>query len=647
MHYRSEIDGLRSVAVIPVILFHAGVPGFGGGYVGVDVFFVISGFLITTILLMDLEQENFSLARFYERRARRILPALTVVILGCLPFAWMWMLPGEFVAFGKSVISASLFVSNIFFWTESGYFEAAGELKPLLHTWSLSVEEQYYLIFPVLLSVFWKFGRRAIIPVLVIAIILSLGLAEWGWRNAPSASFFLTPTRVWEILLGALCAVWLKDRRPKSDILSLLGICMVLYATFFFDDTTPAPSLWIAIPVVGTALVLSFARTGTFVARGLSTRPLVMIGLISYSAYLWHQPILAFARMRYIAEIPPIGIALLVALTFALAWLSWRFVERPFRNKGFMSHQRTVFAASFASIFGVCLVGITLWSAAGVPTRSTPSGQSYSDLAHLEAELAPNYGLNRDCDAKKFTLSPNCRTSDTPTTVLWGDSFAMHLAPALRASPAEIPFVQLTLSQCGPIPGLSVQGSSTTWQTCMKFNDDALDWILSQNTVETVILSSPFGQVAEEIYRSDGAVISNSKDRQIAVTESLVDLSHVLRDNGKRLVIVSPPPRNGTDIGFCSVRSQLMGEPASRCNFPIAMHEEYSAHSIALLKTVEAEIPVIWLSSLLCGTDHCRTETKGEGFYRDTGHLSVSGAARVERDFNLSRLIMQGGLGGS
>ena len=217
MHYRSEIDGLRAVAVLPVILFHAGFDWFSGGYVGVDVFFVISGYLITSIILKEQERSTFSLLKFYERRARRILPALFLVMLCCIPFARFWMLPSHLKSFSESLVGVSVFLSNVLFLFQSGYFAQASELKPLLHTWSLAVEEQYYLAFPLFVLLFWRFGRHRMAVLVAIAAVLSLILAEWGWRHQAAANFFLAPTRAWELLAGSLCAFYLVGKEPKNS----------------------------------------------------------------------------------------------------------------------------------------------------------------------------------------------------------------------------------------------------------------------------------------------------------------------------------------------------------------------------------------------------------------------------------------------
>lgn len=244
MKYRREIDGLRAIAVVPVIFFHAGMTAFSGGYVGVDVFFVISGYLITTILIDARERGNYSIWRFYERRARRILPALFVVMGACVPVAWLYMPPYLFEDFARSMAFAALFASNVHFWEHAGYFALEAELQPLLHTWSLAVEEQYYLLFPLLLMTLGRFGRWRFALVFGVIAALSLGLSEWGWRNYPDENFFFTFSRFWELLAGSLCAVWLYQREMRANnLLSALGLGLIVYAIVTFDALVPFPSL--------------------------------------------------------------------------------------------------------------------------------------------------------------------------------------------------------------------------------------------------------------------------------------------------------------------------------------------------------------------------------------------------------------------
>jgi len=303
MKYRAEIDGLRALAVLPVILFHAGFSVFSGGYVGVDVFFVISGYLITTILVSELKEGNFSIVRFYERRARRILPALFFVMLISIPFAWILLNPFELISFSKSVSAVSLFASNIFFWRHVGYFAIAAELKPLLHTWSLAVEEQYYILFPVFLLLIWNFGKKAVLRLIIFLAIVSLMISQILCVSKPVLNFFLLPSRAWELAVGAIASFILVENRlskiniPTKQFLALFGLMLILISIFAFGDQTPFPSFYALAPTIGAMLVILFADQNTFTGTILRSRLLVGVGLISYSAYLWHQPVLAFARI--------------------------------------------------------------------------------------------------------------------------------------------------------------------------------------------------------------------------------------------------------------------------------------------------------------------------------------------------------------
>lgn len=333
MQYRREIDGLRAFAVLPVILFHAGFSLFSGGYVGVDVFFVISGYLITSIILRELEQGRFSILRFYERRIRRILPALFAMMAVCIPVAWVVLSPYMFRDFSQSVAAVSVYLSNVLFWLESDYFDTAAELKPLLHTWSLAVEEQYYVIVPMLLMGLWHLGRASLFAMIVLLAVASLALSQWMVEIYPSANFYLLPSRAWELLAGSICAFLLAGgKRYGVSALAWLGLGMILFAVFVFDAHTPFPSLYALLPVAGTALVILFTAPQASTARFLSWPPFVWVGLISYSAYLWHQPIFAFTRLHLVFEPSPWLMGALCLVSLGAAWISWRFIERPFRS---------------------------------------------------------------------------------------------------------------------------------------------------------------------------------------------------------------------------------------------------------------------------------------------------------------------------
>ena len=301
LRYRPEIDGLRAIAVIPVILYHADKSLSSGGFVGVDVFFVISGYLITLLLLNDLASERFSILNFYERRARRILPALSAVMLACLPMAYFSLMPDAARDFSKSLVSVALFSSNFLFWYHSGYFDVASELKPLIHTWSLAVEEQYYLLFPLALLLMWRFARRWIFLLFALLAALSLAISQWGVWIHPSVAFYWLPMRGWELLIGAMVAFdefksqsWGKKEKFGS-FGALIGLALIAIPMFLFTDKTPFPGVNALLPTAGAALVIYFATQKNLAGRILGSKPLVGIGLISYSAYLWHQPLFAFA----------------------------------------------------------------------------------------------------------------------------------------------------------------------------------------------------------------------------------------------------------------------------------------------------------------------------------------------------------------
>ena len=383
MKYRPEIDGLRALAVVPVILFHAGIEPFSGGFVGVDVFFVISGYLITTIIINDLSGDKFSIINFYERRARRILPALFFVVLVCLPFAWFSLIPSDLKAFGASLAAVATFSSNILFWLESGYFDTAAELKPMLHTWSLAVEEQYYILFPIFLLATWKLGVRWAVLLSVALFIVSLGIAHWATNFSPrpkvvSGAFFLLPARGWELLIGVFAAFYLKyfgylKSNPINQGLSLIGFAMVIGSIFVFDRTTPFPSLYALLPTLGTGLIIVSATPATIINRTLSIAPIVGIGLISYSAYLWHQPIFVFARYNLSAEPSTVLLLIFSAASLLFAYISWRYVEKPFRDKRKTSRN---------FIFGFSAAGMLIFTLIGLFTYSQNGFESikYADL---------------------------------------------------------------------------------------------------------------------------------------------------------------------------------------------------------------------------------------------------------------------------
>ena len=438
IRYRPEIDGLRALAVVPVVLYHAGIPGFSGGYVGVDIFFVISGYLITMLILRDVEAGCFSIVRFYERRARRILPALIFVTLACVPIAWISMIPKDFDDFAASIWSVALFVSNFHFWLESGYFDTAIELKPLVHTWSLAVEEQYYIIIPLFLVVLLRFGRSGIVLALSVVFAASLASALIGSASYPAANFYLLPGRAWELIAGGLLAVYELKNTPAvasrtANVLALLGLILLVASLFTFTSVTPHPGLLTLAPVLATVLIIRFGHARGPVNRLLSLQMLVSTGLISYSLYLWHQPIFAIARVRALDNLGIAEYFPLIGLSILVSMATWRYLETPFRNAQIVS-TKTIWRLSSIAVAGTAAIGLT--GASGV---MRPNSTQLLDYIARTAESDVILVFQKDGRLCHNRLPDDaCVIGDPRRSVTWalvGDSHAGSIAATHNQRP--------------------------------------------------------------------------------------------------------------------------------------------------------------------------------------------------------------------
>ena len=427
MQYRSEIDGLRALAIIPVILFHAGTEFFSGGFLGVDIFFVISGYLITGIIVKETQENKFSVINFLSRRARRILPPLYFMMLAVSVFYLLIARPSveECTLFGESLLSSVSFLSNFYFALNTGYFAASSELLPFLHTWSLSVEEQFYLIYPPLLLFFLRLGKKIPIIFLLLIFFLSLALAHLGSGILGEWNFYTLPTRAWEISLGAICYFTSRDfakiqsKKSTNEFLSVLGLGLILYSILFLDQSINAPGLWCLIPSIGTVLIIQFCKRGTTLQSILGNKVLVLIGLLSYGAYLWHQPILAVTRHLVIhpSQISPTLISIAVSVSFLLAIISFYLIEKPFR-----SGRLSLLWLSFPLIMLVFL-GIfpKEFSSLGINSRTESFSYTVRDLARS------NYDSHRNNDGYGFGLL----NKENIDLLLLGDSHARMLIPNL------------------------------------------------------------------------------------------------------------------------------------------------------------------------------------------------------------------------
>jgi peptidoglycan/LPS O-acetylase OafA/YrhL len=632
--YRPEIDGLRAIAIVPVLFYHAGWSGFAGGFVGVDVFFVISGYLITTIILQECEAGEFSILRFYERRIRRIFPALFVMLLMSSLAAYALMTPARLVEFAQSLLAATGFVANMLFARHSGYFDEVSTFKALLHLWSLSVEEQFYLLMPLIL---WgSFALRWPRTILIVAglMIASFCAALISFDHAPVQTFYMLHTRAWELLAGSLCAFWLLRYPAKpSTPLSLLGGVLIGAAVFGFDKTTPFPSGWTVLPVGGAALIILFAREHGQVWRLLCFRPLVGIGLISYSLYLWHQPLLIFTHLGIAQEPSRLDLMGAIVMSFPVAYLSWRYVERPFRKAG-VGHdlgRRDIFMLAGGTSLALLLIAALFISTGGLPGRTNETGHSYADL-RLDQRMQPNLGLDAAC-ANGFTLAPACATAITPNVLVWGDSFAMHIARSVaRALPQGHGVRQMTLAACGPHFDLAPTLDQRSIQRCIAFNDQVYEWLKNGSGIETVVLSSPFGWITDpqrSVTRRDGSVV---RDGPSLALLALKDTLLRLRAIGVNVIIISPPPNPGWELGHCLERQLWDDHPLDACGFANGAFSDPVMRAYDLLKAVEGEAQIIWLDRIFCDPLRCYTARDDMLLYRDRAHLSIEGADWLGRN---------------
>lgn len=631
--HRWDIQALRGLAVAGVLLQHAAPGVVPGGYLGVDLFFVISGFLITGQVLAGLRAGRFSAAQFYARRARRLLPAAYVVLALTMLGSPLWLAPLEAADLARQHWGALGFVSNIVLWAQSGYFDVAAELKPLLHFWSLSLEEQYYLLLPPLLLMAGT-GRRGLGLVLVLtgaSLLLGLDLQ----RVDASAAFYLLPSRAWELGLGSLAA-WAHAGGWRAPALGRWPAVLLLLTL----PLTPLPA-WGGIGHPGAnALLIALATAALLLSVGRpqaprALRPVVALGDISYSLYLVHWPLIAFVNNAWVgmSDAPGLAQARLAAgaASLPLAWLLWRCVEQTTRRWPLPRRLRD---------WGLVLA-VTL--ALALLPLLTPAAQRTLDARR------PNHGFSISCDQwERWVDKPDCRNAQRPGWAVWGDSYAMHLVPGLAAMAPGL--LQITESSCGPLPGLvpwradAPAGASFTrdWaRQCERFNRSVLDALSRPEAPRVVLLSSLLtqylGPPGGQLIRIEGSreVEVDSQRSEDELVAAAARLAEALHARGKRLLWVSPPPKGSFDAGACVERHQqglmTLGAPAD-CRIVLASAPALAQRVTALLKRFESEagVPVLWLDEALCEAGVCRTADRdGLAFYRDAGHLSVDGSRRL------------------
>ena len=611
MKYRREIDGLRALAVIPVILFHAGFSLFAGGYVGVDVFFVISGYLITGIVMNEVEQGTFSIVDFYERRIRRILPALFLVVATCVPVAFLVLLPADMKEFSQSLIAVATFSSNVLFWSQSGYFEGAAELKPLLHTWSLSVEEQFYLFFPVFLLFTWRLGRKWVVALLLATALLSIGLAEWGALNKPIAAFFLLPTRAWELLLGSLVAFYLSriSGSPLSpvqnNVLATLGCLAVGYAIFGFDTQTPFPGLFALVPTLGAALMIIAARPETWVGRLLCHPAMVQVGLISYSTYLWHQPLFAFARHMGLNHSDAFFLGVLALISVVLGYLSWRYVETPIRRNRNVSRRMIFLSAGVGSLV-MLLAGVYGHATDGLIGRLKPEDRY---LASLSPSVQGEYVRKRFDERHHASFSEQDKRLKV---LVIGDSFSKDLVNAIYEGPL-VDRIQVSTHQiatgCGNLYlDRNIESYVTNTQPVLCKQDD---WY-----------NSP--RVKELIRQSDRVWIASSwQSWEVALLPE--SMSRLRGEFGDKFLVFGTK-----SFGSIKIKELILIPVQNRDQIQNKVPEFIRDINLDISEKVGEE-NFVNLSDLMCGKSGSCSVFSPDGrlWSYDGGHLTVEGAQRL------------------
>lgn len=613
-YYRREIDGLRAVAVIPVVLFHSGVQTFSGGFVGVDIFFVISGYLITGILARQAEAGKFSIATFYSRRIRRIFPALFVVLAATLA-AGMWLfLPEELSSLARNAIATAIFCSNILLYRETGYFAMPALYKPLLHTWSLAVEEQFYIFFPLGLWLVHRWKREALLPLFGLAAAVSFALNVALMNSMPTFDFYMLPTRAWELLIGGMIAVAPPCRMERREVVAALGLIAIAVALFVLKETMPFPGVVALLPVLGTTMVI-YAAEGTFTARLLSVAPMRGIGLISYSLYLWHWPVLTFARYALGSQLTPLVTLACIGFATLAAALSWRYIEVPFRRSG--PPKRAIAAGLAAITVAIALAALLL---PGMPSRLPP------EAVAMGAAASPPKSLPA-CFAEG-TANPDFNHCIGGPSMMIGDSHALQfIKPAKQLLP-NLKFIGR--GGCMPLAGVTFTRLGRTDENCTQFNSRALTRIASDPRVRTVILA---GRWARFTFPS-GDPEAQTADRDIGT--ALRDTVAMLHRGGKRVVLIGPVPEFKEPLPACLARAVWRSLSPGVCQHnPLTIHNPTTE---AWLRSAGADA-IIWPSRALCRNGQCVTLLNGRPASFDRDHLTPEAAGLVLKRSNFPELV--------
>jgi peptidoglycan/LPS O-acetylase OafA/YrhL len=659
--YRPDLDGLRAIAILSVVLDHAGVPFFTGGFTGVDIFFVISGYLIGGHIYAELRGGTFSFLRFYQRRAKRILPAFYAVVIFSIAAALILLSPAEAEQFARSALAATLSVSNILFWGTTNYFAGKSSLNPLLMTWSLGVEEQFYLAIPLLMFLMARSRKNWFLSAIIAVCVLSFAFAWAELASRPMLVFYLLPARVWELGIGVALAVVELNRKRNllsartAQWASVAALALIAAPLFLLTGTSAFPGPAALPSVFGTALAI--CSPASWISRKLlSLPPLVFIGKVSYSFYLWHWPLLAFIHILYGGDAPRIITLVTISASFALAGLSYAFIEQPFRRSPLAPAPLLGrYALISAFIVAACAA---IWLSRGVPQRFPALTRMEAAEQVLKSDpcLA---GYGKDAP----DLSPACdQTSPGRAAIaLWGDSHSAALAPGLRAL-AQVRgynFLQLGKASCPPLSGATHYSPRIPLLApeCLRFNQRVLDLLRADPYIRIVILNADW---AGNLYQTwqDGwltsdiahetAIPSPEASRQLFVT-NLAAAIRDLQSAGKQVIVFDDVPTFAIDPAWW-VRSQQIPARRKLASW-LGIHDaadpgaaspstdpHFALASSLLVQAVsEAQgAALIDLKPSLCNAaDQCAYRVGETLLYSDTNHLSAAGAQYATRDLHL------------
>src|SRR5262245_22386561 len=636
LKYRPDIDGLRAVAVLLVLFYHFQITPFTGGFVGVDIFFVISGYLITSLIRGEMANGEFSLIAFYERRVRRILPALFFMLLATTALAGLILFPYDLMRYSRSLIATVLFGSNFYFWSTVDYFDIAAELKPLLHTWSLAVEEQFYFLYPALFCALRGASQRKLIHVIGAIFIVSLGANIWALRFAPASDFYLLPFRGWELMLGALLALRPLGSAGRIRAASAWsGVALILFSAFAFSIDTPFPGEYALVPCIGAACLI-YAGPHTIVGRMLSWRPVVSIGLISYSLYLWHWPLLILARYLVLRDFILWEKATLILLSGMVAVVSWAYVEKPFRTLGKIP-SKSLFPLAGAAI-GIFIIA----SAAGEFSKGLPQRLDPAIRGLVEARA--RLPIVDQCDTPGTVSSHRlCRIGAEeiePTTfVVWGDSHAGSVSPAfidiMRRE--KLSGHKAVRGRCAPLMGVMMLPGATG-RSCRDFNDEVAKIATAEN-IQTVILSANWATYAEgtnfskeeggsSLFLKDDLSDRSDRRQNVAVfSRGLERTVAALAHARKNIVIVGSIPEMKFSVSHALVRKRIFNLDVD-VRLEMTDYLQRQVHVFSELEKMHKlyGAKIVYPHQLLCKDRYCEAMRDGVVYYSDSNHLTEFGA---------------------